>query len=120
MGPGSASPSGITEREKAAKERQLQRHPKVGVIHKDADVDYGVSFPDFPGCITAGMSRDETRNLAAEALAFHVAGMIADGEAIPEPSTLESVMADMDKCDGAAILVPLETQLKTVQGRSQI
>jgi hypothetical protein len=26
----------------------------VGLLHKDADSDYGVSFPDFPGCITAG------------------------------------------------------------------
>ena len=26
----------------------------TGLIHKDTDSDYGVSFPDLPGCITAG------------------------------------------------------------------
>ena len=26
----------------------------VAIIHKDTDSDFGVSFPDFPGCITAG------------------------------------------------------------------
>ena len=26
----------------------------IGLIHKDAGSDYGVSFPDFPGCVTAG------------------------------------------------------------------
>jgi predicted RNase H-like HicB family nuclease len=87
----------------------------IALIHKDADSDYGVSFPDFPGCISAGKTLDEARNLASEALAFHVAGMIEDGEAIPEPSTLEAVMADQDNRDGVAILVPLETQSKTVR-----
>ena len=80
-----------------------------------ADSGCGVSFPDFPGCITAGVSLDEARSLAAEALGFHAAGMIEDGEAIPEPSTLEAVMADQENRDSVAILVPLETQSKTVR-----
>jgi len=25
----------------------------IAVVHKEADSDYGVSFPDFPGCVTA-------------------------------------------------------------------
>ncbi|TIV05731.1 MAG: CopG family transcriptional regulator, partial [Mesorhizobium sp.] len=33
----------------------------IGLIHKDADSDFGVSFPDFPGVITAGTSLDEAR-----------------------------------------------------------
>jgi hypothetical protein len=28
----------------------------IAIIHKDADSDFGASFPDFPGCITAGRS----------------------------------------------------------------
>jgi predicted RNase H-like HicB family nuclease len=82
----------------------------IGLIHKEADSDYGVSFPDFPGAITAGRTLDEAREMAEEALAFHVDGMIDDGEAIPEPSSLESVMADEANRDGVAILVTLKTQ----------
>ena len=26
----------------------------IAIIHKEPESDYGVSFPDFPGCITAG------------------------------------------------------------------
>jgi predicted RNase H-like HicB family nuclease len=26
----------------------------IAYLHKDRDSDFGVSFPDFPGCITAG------------------------------------------------------------------
>ena len=46
--------------------------------------------------------------MAGEALAFHVEGMIEDGEPIPEPSMLDSVMADRENRGGVAILVPLE------------
>jgi predicted RNase H-like HicB family nuclease len=81
----------------------------IGFIHKDPDSDYGVSFPDFPGVITAGTDLDEARRMAQEALEFHVEGMIADGEAIPEPSSLEAVMADPENRDGVAVLIPLKT-----------
>lgn len=78
----------------------------IALIHKDADSDYGVSFPDFPGCITAGTTLDEARREAAEALALHIDGMIEDGEAIPEPSSLEDVMAERENRDAVAFLVP--------------
>lgn len=78
----------------------------IALIHKDADSDYGVSFPDLPGCITVGATLDEARDMAAEALALHLEGLAEDGEAAPEPSSLEAVMADKDNMDGVAILVP--------------
>ena len=60
----------------------------VALLHKEPDSDYGVSFPDFPGAITAGTTLDDARAMAEEALAFHIRGMIEDGEPIPEPSTI--------------------------------
>ncbi|UIK03996.1 type II toxin-antitoxin system HicB family antitoxin [Neorhizobium galegae] len=83
----------------------------IGLIHKNAESDYGVSFPDFPGVVTAGATLDEARHMAEEALAFHVEGMVEDGETIPEPSSLESVMTNPDNLDGVAILVTLKTQV---------
>lgn len=77
----------------------------IGLIHKDPDSDFGVSFPDFPGCITAGSTLDEARAMAAEALTFHIEGMVEDGDVIPEPSSLEAVMRDPENRDGVAILV---------------
>ena len=38
---------------------------------------------------------------------MHVNGMIEDGQTVPEPSTLDAVMADRGHRDGVAILVPL-------------
>lgn len=77
----------------------------IGLIHKDADSDFGVSFPDLPGVVTAGTTLDEARDMAEEALALHIEGLLEDGEAIPEPSTLEQVMADPDNRSAVAILV---------------
>ena len=77
----------------------------IGLIHKDADSDYGVSFPDLPGCVTAGRDLDEARAMAEEALALHLQGVAEDGEAAPEPSSLQDIMADPDNRAGVAILV---------------
>jgi predicted RNase H-like HicB family nuclease len=77
----------------------------IALIHKDADSDYGVSFPDLPGVISAGRTLDEARSMAIEALALHLEGMSADGEAIPEPSSLEEIMANKENRDGVAVLV---------------
>jgi predicted RNase H-like HicB family nuclease len=79
----------------------------IGLLHKDAGSDYGVSFPDFPGCVTAGETLDEAHALAAEVLSFHIDGMLAHGAAPPVPTPLERIMADATNRDGAAIVVPV-------------
>jgi predicted RNase H-like HicB family nuclease len=66
----------------------------VAYLHKDARSDYGVSFPDFPGCITAGSTLEEARRMAEESLSLHIAGMQEDGESIPQPSTLDQLRSD--------------------------
>jgi predicted RNase H-like HicB family nuclease len=77
----------------------------IAVVHKDAKSDFGVSFPDFPGCITAGSSIDEAKDMAHDALSLHLKGILEDGEDIPAPSKLEDIMADPDYSDAVAILV---------------
>lgn len=64
----------------------------IAIIHKDPDSCYGVSFPDFPGCISAGATLDEAKSMAAEALALAIEEMREDGELPPQPSPLDKVM----------------------------
>jgi len=89
----------------------------IGLIHKDPDSDYGVSFPDLPGCITAGSTHDGARDMASEALALHLKGLVEDGEAVPEPSTLEDIMSDPENREGVAVLIaaPTAPAVKTVR-----
>jgi predicted RNase H-like HicB family nuclease len=79
----------------------------IALLRKDSDSDYGVDFPDFPGCITAGRTLDEARRLASEALALHVRGMMEDRETLPEPSELGNIMADPDNQKAVGFLVDI-------------
>lgn len=58
----------------------------VGVVSKDDTSDFGVHFPDFPGCITADSTLDSARTMAKEALEFHISGLLEDGDEIPRTS----------------------------------
>jgi predicted RNase H-like HicB family nuclease len=82
----------------------------IALIHKEEESDYGVSFPDLPGCVTVGVDLDEARAMAEEALALHLEGLAEDGEAVPESSSLEEVMADPENRSGVAILVAAPRQ----------
>ena len=87
----------------------------IAYLHKDKNSDYGVSFPDFPGCITAGSSLEEARAMAAQALTFHVAGMREDSEAIPKPSTLDDLRGDPAMKGAVAFLTELREPERTVR-----
>jgi predicted RNase H-like HicB family nuclease len=80
----------------------------IAYLHKDRDSDFGVSFPDFPGCVTAGRTLEEARRMAAEALALHIEGMIEDGEVVPEPSNLDALENDPNMRGAVAVLVGVE------------
>jgi len=77
----------------------------IAIVHKDPKSDFGVSFPDFPGCITAGSNIDEAKDMAQDVLTLHIQGMLEDGENFPAPSKLEEIMADSDFADAVAFLV---------------
>ena len=77
----------------------------IALLRKDPDSDFGVDFPDFPGCITAGSTLEEARTMAREALAGHIACMAELGQPIPEPSSLEAVMADTDNAEAIPFVV---------------
>jgi len=77
----------------------------IAIVHKEAKSDFGVSFPDFPGCITAGKNIDEAKDMAQEVLTLHIQGMLEDGEQLPLPSRLEDIMSDPDYANAIAYLV---------------
>jgi predicted RNase H-like HicB family nuclease len=72
----------------------------IALLHKNGRKGYGVSFPDFPGCVSAGRTIEDALREAAEALALHVDGMREDGDTIPKPRTVEAIReADQDWVD---------------------
>ena len=92
----------------------------VGIIHKEKNSDYGVSFPDFPGCVTAGVTMQDAYEMAAEALQAHIDVMAEYGDAFPEkPLTLdEAKKQPLNKNSQAFFMV--EAQLPSKPKRINI
>jgi predicted RNase H-like HicB family nuclease len=84
----------------------------IAYLHKERKSDFGVSFPDFPGCVTAGKTLEEARRMAVDALSLHIEGMLEDGEEIPEPSTLDGLAGDPMLKDAVAFLVSIDVKEK--------
>lgn len=82
----------------------------AAVIHKDESSDFGVSFPDFPGCVSCGRSLEEAIELAKEALQFHIEGMVEDDSPIPEPTPLQN-FAQSKAAKAALAVVLIEARL---------
>jgi predicted RNase H-like HicB family nuclease len=64
------------------------------VDHEDGV--YGITFPDFPGCVSSGESLQEACNAGEEALQGHIDLMQADGDAIPLPSDINAAPKDLE------------------------
>ncbi len=77
------------------------------VIDKDEGSDYGISFPDFPGCVSAGSTPEEALAMGAEALSGHVAMMIADGDELPVPTPLAEIVDEPDENVVMHTLIPV-------------
>jgi predicted RNase H-like HicB family nuclease len=76
---------------------------------------FAVSFPDLPGCVSAGDTMEDLAANAEAALAFHIRGMIEDRETIPVPTPLEQLQADPEVTEYARILVRAELPGRAVR-----
>lgn len=88
------------------------------LIHEEDGV-FGISFPDFPGCVSTGRTEEEVLRKGAEALAFHVAGMIEDGDPLPIARNLSELRVDNSFSDDSAgailALVPFDSPGRAVR-----
>ena len=65
---------------------------KYLVVVEQGPSSFGAYVPDLPGCIAVGATREEASTLIHEAIEFHLDGLRADGQAIPEPSSTSEVV----------------------------
>ena len=55
------------------------------IVVEKADSNYRAYFPDLPGCVAIGISRNEAEQNMCEAMQLHGQGLIEDGLPVPEP-----------------------------------
>ncbi len=65
-------------------------------LHIEADKEIGISFPDFPGCVSVGKTIEEAISNGVEALNFHIEGMIEESFEIPMPSAISTINNKID------------------------
>ena len=59
------------------------------ILRKTPDSDWGVEFPDVPGCVSAGKTREEALVAAQEALQGHLELLDELGEPVRQPHPVE-------------------------------
>ena len=83
----------------------------VAYLRKDPESDYGVEFPDLPGCFSAGSTIEEALAMAEDALAGHLSVLADHGEPIPAPRPLDALLDDPERGDAVAVLVLADPDL---------
>jgi predicted RNase H-like HicB family nuclease len=56
------------------------------VLYEWGTRNWSAYVPDLPGCIATGKTRQHVEQMIREAIEFHIEGMRARGEKVPEPS----------------------------------
>lgn len=62
------------------------------VVIEEGRTSYGAWSPDLPGAIAAGEAREECEALMCAAIAFHIEGLVEDGDPVPPPSNAAAVV----------------------------
>ncbi len=61
---------------------------RYAIVIEKADSNYSAYVPDLPGCVSTGRTVEEVKQNIAEAVEFHIQGLIEDGDPVPPPTTL--------------------------------
>jgi len=68
-------------------------HTYTIVVEPEEGGGYFVTVPALPGCFTRGSTVEECQERAVEAIEVHIAGLRADGEAVPEEVGVPQLLA---------------------------
>ncbi len=58
---------------------------EYAVVFEKTSTGWSAYAPDLPGLGVAGSTYDETETLIRDGIEFHIEGLIADGDPVPEP-----------------------------------
>ncbi|MCC6776533.1 MAG: type II toxin-antitoxin system HicB family antitoxin [Hyphomicrobiales bacterium] len=61
---------------------------RYAIVIEKANANYSAYVPDLPGCIAAGPTVAAVEKEIRDAIRFHIEGLKADGQPIPEPTSI--------------------------------
>ena len=62
------------------------------VVVEKGPSSYGAHVPDLPGCIAAGVTKEEALSLNREAIEFHLEDLKQEGLPIPTPASTSELV----------------------------
>lgn len=65
---------------------------KYTIVIEEASNNFAAYVPDLPGCVATAGSKEELLGEIQRAIEFHLEGIRADGEPIPEPRATSDVV----------------------------
>jgi predicted RNase H-like HicB family nuclease len=63
------------------------------VIEGNDTTNYSAYAPDLPGCVATGATVEEAEQAMRLAIDFHLEGLRAEGERVPEPTAVSVALA---------------------------
>jgi predicted RNase H-like HicB family nuclease len=63
---------------------------KYLVVVEETQTGFSAYSPDLPGCVATGATRADVEREIAQAIAFHVEGLSAEGMEVPQPSSFST------------------------------
>ncbi|MCZ2342690.1 MAG: type II toxin-antitoxin system HicB family antitoxin [Bacteroidales bacterium] len=66
---------------------------KYLIILEPTETGFSAYSPDLDGCVAAGDDREETISLMKEAIQFHLEGLTAAGQPLPQPQSEATLIA---------------------------
>ena len=61
---------------------------RFAVVIEKAGSNYSAYVPDLPGCVATGETVAAVESEIRDAIRFHIEGLRADGNAIPQPTSI--------------------------------
>lgn len=86
----------------------------VALIHEEENRSFGVSFPDFPGCVSAATNLNDAIARAAVALAAHVKAMGEHNQTLPALRTIDDIRRTLAIQEAIIAAVPVDLPGKSI------
>ncbi|WP_165790927.1 type II toxin-antitoxin system HicB family antitoxin [Pleomorphomonas carboxyditropha] len=86
----------------------------VALIHEEENSSFGVSFPDFPGCVSAASNLNDAIARAAVALAAHVKTLGENSQTLPALRTIDDIRRTLEIREAIIVAVPVDMPGKSI------
>ena len=91
----------------------------IAIIHQaHKNADYGVFFPDIPGCVFGGKTHGSAIQNTIEGIKFHIEGMLEAGESLIKPRSIATLERKYKKGSFHPFLIELHGNEVTVRDRA--